>query len=101
MNLEAEFNTFVRGESRLWFIVGRSGPVVKKIDDYSVSVLCWASEALASNFIAEKLSLTTAASFSVQNLNFEEYLELRQSVKWIEDKENVKLELFGIAPRST
>lgn len=101
MNLDDEFNNFVRGESKLWFIVGRSGPIVKKIDEFSFSVLCWASEALARTFLTEKLSPKTATRFSVQNLNFDEYIELRQSVKWIEDKEKVKLELFGSVPKST
>lgn len=101
MNPGDVFETFVRGESKLWFVVGRSGPIVKKIDEQSLSVLCWESKAKANRFLEEKLTPKTASGFTLQNLDFEEYIEPRQSVKWIEEKEKVKLEIFGREPKST
>ena len=94
MNTENELRKFSTGESRLHFVTGVSGLIMKKLDDCSATVFYWANAEAAEDFISTSFPGNQRQSYSVRSLNAKEFSELSQSIKWLPENAEVNIEFY-------
>lgn len=94
MEKETHLGTFAKGESKLHFVIGVSGFIMKELTNESATVYCWESETAAKKFIVAKFSEKQRTHYSVKHLNSTEFNDLRYTIKFLPEEAVVTLKFY-------